>query len=45
VSRGGPVFGQTDLETDRITAMKTEYEERGAARSNLRYGYVLRARA
>src|SRR6267142_1578605 len=33
------------LATDRITAMKEEYEQSGAARSNLRYGYVLPSRA
>ena len=30
------------LATDRITAMKREYEQRGTDRSNLRYGYVLK---
>ena len=30
------------LATDRITAMKQEYEQRGTDRSNLRYGYVLK---
>ncbi|HEY8368809.1 MAG TPA: amidohydrolase family protein [Thermodesulfobacteriota bacterium] len=33
---------RADLETDRITAMKKAYEEQGPARSNLRYGYVVR---
>lgn len=28
------------LATDRITAMKQAYEQRGTDRSNLRYGYV-----
>jgi uncharacterized protein len=32
------------LATDRITAMKEEYETAGPARSNLRYGYVLPSR-
>ena len=32
------------LATDRIMAMKDEYERSGAARSNLRYGYVMPAR-
>jgi predicted TIM-barrel fold metal-dependent hydrolase len=32
------------LAADRITAMKEEYERGGAARSNLRYGYVARSR-
>src|SRR5439155_8758566 len=32
------------LATDRITAMKDEYARSGAARSNLRYGYVMPAR-
>jgi predicted TIM-barrel fold metal-dependent hydrolase len=30
------------LATDRITLAKAEYEKEGAARSNLRYGYVVR---
>ena len=33
------------LATDRIAAMKEEYENAGAARSNLRYGYVIPSRA
>ncbi|HEX7125442.1 MAG TPA: hypothetical protein VF406_06625 [Thermodesulfobacteriota bacterium] len=33
---------RADLETDRVTAMKKAYEEQGPARSNLRYGYVVR---
>jgi uncharacterized protein len=32
------------LATDRIAALKVEYEERGGQRSNLRYGYVAPAR-
>ena len=32
------------LATDRITALKEEYEKSGPARSNLRYGYVLPSR-
>jgi hypothetical protein len=32
------------LETDRIARLKTEYQEAGGARSNLRYGYVVPAR-
>ena len=32
------------LATDRITAMKDEYARSGAARGNLRYGYVMPAR-
>src|SRR5437667_7495531 len=32
------------LATDRIAALKAEYEAAGAERSNLRYGYVLPAR-
>jgi predicted TIM-barrel fold metal-dependent hydrolase len=32
------------LATDRVAAMKAEYEQAGAARSNLRYGYVVPAR-
>ena len=32
------------LATDRIAAMKKEYEEAGPARSNLRYGYVIPSR-
>ncbi len=31
------------LATDRIAAMKTEYEQAGGTRSNLRYGYVVKA--
>src|SRR6266850_2366335 len=49
------IFGETNarlykyerraaLATDRITAMKDEYEASGAARSNLRYGYVMPSR-
>jgi hypothetical protein len=30
------------LATDKIAAAKTNYEQHGAARSNLRYGYVPR---
>jgi predicted TIM-barrel fold metal-dependent hydrolase len=30
------------LEPDRFTRMKTEYEQQGGARSNLRYGFVRR---
>ncbi len=30
------------LETDRVTAMKAEYEKNGRDPSNLRYGYVLK---
>ena len=33
---------RASLAGDRITAMKQEYEQAGAARSNLRYGYVAR---
>jgi hypothetical protein len=29
------------LATDRITAMKTEYEQAGPERTNMRYGYVV----
>jgi predicted TIM-barrel fold metal-dependent hydrolase len=32
------------LATDRIAALKSEYEEHGGQRSNLRYGYVTPAR-
>jgi hypothetical protein len=32
------------LATDRIAALKAEYEAAGAERSNLRYGYVVRPR-
>src|SRR6266576_3956440 len=32
---------RTALATDRLAAMKREYEKDGAARSNLRYGYVV----
>jgi hypothetical protein len=32
------------LATDRIAALKAEYEEHGGQRSNLRYGYVAPAR-
>jgi uncharacterized protein len=32
------------LATDRLAALKAEYEAAGGTRSNLRYGYVLRAR-
>ena len=32
------------LATDRIAALKAEYEAAGGERSNLRYGYVARAR-
>jgi predicted TIM-barrel fold metal-dependent hydrolase len=49
------IFGETNarlykyerraaLATDRITAMKHEYEASVAARSNLRYGYVMPSR-
>jgi len=31
------------LERDRVTIVKTAYEKNGAARSNLRYGYVTRS--
>ena len=48
------IFGETNarlykyerraaLAGDRIAAMKTEYERAGAARSNLRYGYIAKA--
>lgn len=33
---------RTALATDRIAALKEEYEKSGPARSNLRYGYVVR---
>jgi predicted TIM-barrel fold metal-dependent hydrolase len=33
------------LATDRIVALKEDYEKAGAARSNLRYGYVVRPHA
>jgi len=33
------------LATDRIAAWKEEYEKSGPARSNLRYGYVVRSHA
>jgi predicted TIM-barrel fold metal-dependent hydrolase len=33
------------LATDRISAMKIQYEKEGGTRSNLRYGYVLPSRA
>jgi hypothetical protein len=32
---------RTALATDRLAAMKKAYEEEGASRSNLRYGYVV----
>ncbi|HEU5197093.1 MAG TPA: amidohydrolase family protein [Methylomirabilota bacterium] len=32
------------LATDRIAALKQEYEEHGGQRSNLRYGYIARTR-
>src|SRR4029453_2602808 len=32
------------LATDRLNALKEEYEASGAARSNLRYGYVMPSR-
>jgi hypothetical protein len=32
------------LATDRVAAMKADYEQAGPARSNLRYGYVVPAR-
>ena len=32
------------LATDRLAALKAEYEQAGPARSNLRYGYVVPAR-
>ena len=35
---------RTALATDRLAAMKREYEKDGAARSNLRYGYVVPSR-
>jgi hypothetical protein len=35
---------RTALATDRIAAMREEYETAGPARSNLRYGYVLPSR-
>ena len=35
---------RTALATDRLAAMKREYEKDGAARSNLRYGYVVSSR-
>ncbi len=31
------------LATDRVAAVKAAYEQSGPARSNLRYGYVVRA--
>jgi len=31
---------RTALATDRLSAMKQRYEQEGAERSNLRYGYV-----
>ena len=31
---------RTVLATDRLSAMKQRYEQEGAERSNLRYGYV-----
>jgi hypothetical protein len=48
------IFGETNarlyqyerraaLATDRIAIAKATYEERGPARSNLRYGYVIEA--
>jgi predicted TIM-barrel fold metal-dependent hydrolase len=33
------------LATDRLAAMKREYDKAGASRSNLRYGYVVPSRA
>jgi predicted TIM-barrel fold metal-dependent hydrolase len=35
---------RAELPTDRIARMKAEYEQAGGERSNLRYGYVARAR-
>jgi len=32
---------RTALATDRLAVMKKAYEEEGASRSNLRYGYVV----
>jgi hypothetical protein len=32
---------RTALASDRLTAMKKDYENNGGARSNLRYGYVV----
>jgi hypothetical protein len=32
------------LATDRVAAAKETYEQIGAARSNLRWGYVVRSR-
>jgi uncharacterized protein len=32
---------RTALATDRLAVMKKDYEEEGASRSNLRYGYVV----
>jgi hypothetical protein len=32
------------LATDRLSALKSEYEREGGTRSNLRYGYVLPSR-
>ena len=31
---------KASLETDRVTQIKLAYEQNGAERSNLRYGYV-----
>jgi uncharacterized protein len=50
------IFGETNarlykyekrsaLATDRLGAMRKAYEQDGAARSNLRYGYVVPSRA
>jgi len=33
---------RSSLATDRLTAMKDEYERHGTDRSNLRYGYIVR---
>ncbi|MBI3709968.1 MAG: amidohydrolase family protein [Proteobacteria bacterium] len=37
-----PKKAQIDLDRDRVTVAKAEYERNGPARSNLRYGYVVR---
>jgi hypothetical protein len=52
----GAILGETNarlykyerraaVATDRVAAMKADYEQAGPARSNLRYGYVVPARA
>ena len=35
-----PKRAQLELSRDRFATLKSEYEKRGPARSNLRYGYV-----